>query len=318
MMNQVVKLRKYTAGIVFSILGLAGLHPFAAYAQGSCELTPTTQMKNLHSIEIPHNTPVNTVVYSSSFQRRYVATCTSGGYQTYTMLASQYSGKSPKIINGDAVFPTAITGIGVAVRVDGRPLNTNILTNHTEENLQSPDITIKLYKTGNTTSPSQTFSGDLLSYQVNSSAGTKVAGYYSLSGGPLSLTPCSLGYTGTLGVDMGTLFPGTLNGKGNTASPVSFKIPLDCDAGTRLNISFDAASTKGDGIIDLSNSTARGVGIKLMYNDAAVKFGQDTYIQTTQTGGIFNIPLTAAYTQTENDITPGSVSAVANFTVSYE
>jgi len=183
MKSQVVKLRKYTAGIVFSILGLAGLHPFAAYAQGSCELTPSTQMKNLHSIEIPHNTPVNTVVYTSSYQRRYVATCTSGGYQTIAMLATQYSGKPSKTINGDTVFPTAITGIGVAVRVDGRPLIGTILTNHTEENLQSPDITIKLYKTGNTTSPSQTFGGDLVSYQVVSSAGTKVAGYYTLGGG---------------------------------------------------------------------------------------------------------------------------------------
>jgi len=275
-------------------------------------------MKSLHAIEVPHNTPVNTVIYSSSYQKRNVATCTSGGSQIYALLSSLYAGKPTKTINGDIVFPTAITGIGIGVRIDGKPFNGSMAIDHTETNLMTPDITFKLYKTGNTTSTSQTFAGDLLKLQVYSSSGMKDAGFYSLSGGPLSLTPCSLGYSGTLGIDMGTLFPGTLNVKGDTASPVSFKIPLDCDAGTRLNISFEATSTKGDGIIDLTGSTARGIGIKLMYNDTAVKFGQDTYIQTTQTGGAVNIPLTAAYTQTEDDITPGAVNAVANFTVSYE
>jgi type 1 fimbria pilin len=37
-----------------------------------------------------------------------------------------------------------------------------------------------------------------------------------------------------------------------------------------------------------------------------------------QAQGDFNIPLSAAYIQTEDKITPGDANAVANFTISYQ
>lgn len=313
--------RKYFPWFGCIILCMAGLTPLSAYAlSGSCDVTQVNMDKYLHTIDVPHGTPVNAVIESGSFTTNFtVGRCSGGDYQTRLHLSDTYLARTPTTINGDNVFPTDIPGIGVAMKMNGISIGkTTAWATHYETTINTPTVTYKIYKTGNVKPGSQTFSGELLRFDVKSTQGEEVGAIYRLSGGPVSLTPCSLGYQGTLGIDMGTLFPGTLTGKGSTASPVGFNIPLDCDANTRLNISFQASSTYGDGVIDLTNSSARGLGIKLMLNDAPVKFGQASYVQTTSSNGRFNIPLTAAYAQTESDISPGTVNAVANFTVTFD
>lgn len=89
-------------------------------------------------------------------------------------------------------------------------------------------------------------------------------------------------------------------------------------AQTRVNINFDAKSSQGNGIIDLTAGGAEGVGIQLKLNSTPVIFNKTLFAAQATEQGAFNIPLTAAYIQTADDIAPCSANAVANFTVTYE
>lgn len=75
-----------------------------------------------------------------------------------------------------------------------------------------------------------------------------------------------------------------------------------------------------------SASTASGVGIQVRNGTTIIGYGPDSSAAgntnqwfVTQTGNAtVNIPLTARYVQTGNQVKPGTVKALATFTMSYQ
>lgn len=126
-----------------------------------------------------------------------------------------------------------------------------------------------------------------------------------------------------LNIDMGFAVASKFNGVGSTLNPVDFNLSLNCDAQTSVNVTLDNVTPLADaanGVLGLSSgSTAKGVGIQLLYNNAAVKFGSLINYGTTSTDGErVNIPFRAAYYQTSSAIQPGKVNATASFTMTYQ
>lgn len=109
----------------------------------------------------------------------------------------------------------------------------------------------------------------------------------------------------------------------STAGTTPFNIDLTCRSGATLEITFATNSpvTGRDGVISNSNGGGRatGVGVQLTRNDAGstpVRFGNAITVGATVDGAV-ELTYLARYYRTGN-VTPGTVSTQATFTLSYE
>ena len=124
-------------------------------------------------------------------------------------------------------------------------------------------------------------------------------------------------------VNMGIALLPKFNGVGSTINPVDFSIGLNCDEHTSVNIKLDNVSPLIDaknGVLGLnSDSTAKGVGVQLLYNNAPVQFGKVIkYGVTLSRGQVVNIPFRAAYYKASTKVQSGSANATASFTMTYQ
>lgn len=122
---------------------------------------------------------------------------------------------------------------------------------------------------------------------------------------------------------MGDVRRNTFTGVGHTGDPVQFFIPLNCNAGTRVNFKADAAtdSSGAPGVMAI-NSSGTGnatsvVGIKLTHLGAPLTFGATIPAGASTNDGMYNIPLIARYYQTNPNVTAGQANATATFTMTY-
>ncbi|HFO7034888.1 TPA: fimbrial protein [Escherichia coli] len=144
---------------------------------------------------------------------------------------------------------------------------------------------------------------------------------YFISGVNTSTVSCMV-QDNNLNVDMGFAIASKFNGVGSIQNPVNFNISLDCDSQTSVNITLDNISPLADtanGVLGLSStSTAKGIGIQLLYKDLPVKFGDMIhYTTTTPIEKFINIPFKATYYQTGKNIQAGKINATASFTMTY-
>lgn len=127
----------------------------------------------------------------------------------------------------------------------------------------------------------------------------------------------------TVGVELGRFKTIDFNGVGSAAPPSHFSIVMECDPdiGVNLTVSDANAINSGAGIIGLSASeqSAVGVGIQLMEADGLtpIVLGEEKEMLIS-TEGQNRINLSARYYQVDEQIQPGSVNAVANFSVRYK
>lgn len=221
------------------------------------------------------------------------------------------------------IFATGVQGVGMRIRINDVDLTT--ATSFTEYSATTganltrynPKIEVTLFKTG-TIVPGPMNLGNLLTVAKYSGTQFVDALSYNIASGVITQSSCELTGASAIPVNMGEVKGNDFNGKGSTLKPVEIKIPLQCDAGTRVNINLDATSSQGNGIIDLAKGGAEGVGIQLKVNDTPALFNRRIFIAEATEQGAFNIPLTAAYIQTDDIIRSGNVSAIANFTITYE
>lgn len=112
-------------------------------------------------------------------------------------------------------------------------------------------------------------------------------------------------------------------GPGSTAGGLDFVVPLQCDAGTRVNFQIDAApdSSGEPGVIQLdspgSAGVAHGVGIQLTQAGTPITLGAPKPLGTVAATGNFDVPMRASYYQTASAIEPGQANGTATFTLTY-
>jgi len=236
-------------------------------------------------------------------------------------------------------YPTGIAGIGARVGTTtnaGMRWWTNFLEPHSGVSSVSfmPDYSfvIELVKTGRITAPG-TLSGEVGRVTLVDHGG-QVPISVRLSGSVAvrPLVPSCVVNTKKIAVPMGSAAIATLNHDG-VGPGRDFAINLQCTGGTqgattRMFITLTDATNAGNrgNVLGLTpNSTAKGVGVRIMNQSTPVSFGPDSsaastpnqwFVTETGNRGV-DIPLTAHYVRTGN-VTPGTADAIATFTMSYQ
>lgn len=125
----------------------------------------------------------------------------------------------------------------------------------------------------------------------------------------------------TPSVSMGEVHVSHFNGVGSNAGSTGFTLGMNCDSSIKPTVTFTGISATSGTILTLNNpdatTTAKGVGLELLYGQQKVTLGNAVSLGTTQSG-INNYDFTARYVQTESNIQAGEANATANFTINYE
>ena len=119
-----------------------------------------------------------------------------------------------------------------------------------------------------------------------------------------------------------------LKNSNSTAGDTNFSIGLNCTAGSKVYVTLTDKNDVGNrgSVLTLDkSSTASGVGIEILMNQKAVKFGPDSPVAGTvnqmlvgdAAPSLTSIPFTARYISKGN-VKGGTVSATATFTMSYQ
>lgn len=129
----------------------------------------------------------------------------------------------------------------------------------------------------------------------------------------------------TIDVPFGKVSKSSFAGVGSISpdSKKSFQIQLDCDPISPIKITFigtqDASQTPG--AIALNNltdeSTAKGYAIQVKYKGAPIKLNQLIPIVEKNNVGQYNIPLEAAYIQTQSTTKAGKANGTLQFNLQY-
>lgn len=289
-----------------------------AMALGVCSYPSTQPQVTVNqNLTAQQDSPVGSTIATVTYNQQYkVAENCSGEYQM-TKLANTAAYPA----TGSMMYETGIDGVGVRIKIDGYNVTTTSYSTGGTGDGISPiylqDVVLYFVKTGEIT-PGTATPGKLATIEMKDNAGTKQV--FNLNMGSVTVKQASCEITGSsaIPVPMGDVMKEDFQGKNSTLTPQNINIPLQCSAGTKVNINFDAKSSEGNGIIDLTAGGAEGVGIQLKLNSTPVIFNKTLFVAQATEQGAFNIPLTAAYIQTSDTIKPGIANAVANFTVTYE
>lgn len=290
-----------------------------AMALGVCSYIASPVIKTVNrDFTVQQDAPVGSSLSTVSWTMQYkIAESCTGEYLT----ADAFNKSVFPSVNSSTVS-SGVPGIGIRVKINGTSLSTGAPsmgggTSYNSDPIYIQGIEVEFVKTGDVV-PGTVTSGKLANVLLEDKTGTQEVLVVNIGTVNVKQASCDITGSSAIPVPMGNVMLEDFNGKNSTLPPTEITIPLQCSADTRVNISFDAQSSLGNGIIDLAKGGAEGVGIQLKYKDTPVEFNKAIFVATATQQGVFNIPLTAAYIQTENTINTGVANAVANFTVTYE
>lgn len=320
----------------FVILALAATSLLSTQAYALCSASDVTVNFD-NNILIQRDEPVGAVLGTVTIS--HPVKCDAKGQTTaegswLIQLAPSNSDNGPSVLEG--VRNTNVEGIGLRWKnyssttgttstVTNGSLNLDTWNRGISQTGATFNDTFELVKTAMT--PKTDIVGPLtiaMQYSTPVSASFKRASLfkYFISAVNTRTVACEVLDT-HLNIDMGYTFATKFSGVGSTQNPVDFNLSLNCDAQTSVNVTLDNVSPLADavnGVLGLSSeSTAKGVGIQLLYNNAPVQFGTAIHYGTVATQGEnVKIPFRAAYYQTETALQPGTVNATASFTMTYQ
>jgi len=268
-----------------------------------------------------------------------IATCTYGGWRN-----SSLSTISNKIttINGRYIYQTSNPGIGFAFAFEPTSdfcTSAGIMWKSATSDLCSSnsftsDITLRgryhlqFYKLANIASTNNvTISSSAPSVYLADYSGSKVS-ILTLTTFNVTVPTCNLTSASTTSVNLPKIYSNNLDNIGTAFGSTPFSITVNCPNPTNLNITFtdnNNIGQTGNYLTPLASSTAKGLGIQLKYNGNIISFGPDSAEPGTTNQIVLNgnltssqtFPFTASYVRT-GTITPGTLSARATFTLSYQ
>lgn len=311
-----MKINKKTT-IISAALGAALLLPGWALAACTHTSGPGTGNLSFGTVTVQRDTPVGTVLATTSVTSNG-ATWNCTAIWGYTGTLTLYPTPSPA---GNSIHTTNIPGIGIRIIMGGSASSYLPFTLQRAPGgyYQGGTITAYLVKT----SASAVGSGNLTNGLLATISADGVITYNINLTGTNRIVPVACSVTNTaITVPMGNLPRNSFSGVGHQSDPVPFFVGLNCDSGTRVNITVDATadSSATPGVIALTSAgsagVASGVGIQLTYSGTPVTFGSQMPILTSP-GGVFNIPLIARYYQTLPTVQAGTANAQATFTMTY-
>ncbi|WP_240023688.1 fimbrial protein [Serratia marcescens] len=121
-------------------------------------------------------------------------------------------------------------------------------------------------------------------------------------------------------VNLGEINRRAFSGNGSIVGGTPFDITIDCNVNTKVDLEIKGQTISGNSqvlAINRSDQAAKGVGLLILHNGIPFALGSKINLLDTTLTGQNVIPFLAKFYQTEEQITPGEVNAVAQFTLSY-
>ena len=298
---------------------------------------------NFGTVIVQRDTPVGTVVATVSNNtlggRNNFIQCNAPGYTSQWAAGGAFA---PVVYNGETLYESGVAGLAFRVVTPGagsttgrygtRALPRQISNVACASSAPAAwyrlcggtwgSLRVQLVKIAATTGSGPFSSGSLVQALV---VGETPILDHTLSSGAVQTVACSV-TNNNIWVSMGDVKNTVFSGIGSSADSTDFKIDLNCDASTNVNLTLQpgnaGASAVANGVLNLdtpdTNHSARGVGVQMLYNGNPVVFGTRFRVATTSDDGAFAISLQARYLQTATTIRPGQATANATFTLTYQ
>lgn len=228
-----------------------------------------------------------------------------------------------------AIYPTGVDGIGYRLlHGDNSPSNYMYpfpccrLSSGTYD--FSVSTALQFVKTGPIANGRSLSSGRLARwlYERTASGNTASVQNYVLANRVTFVQAACRLNTANIAVTLPTVPSLSLPSVDATTGSTPFRINLTCSAGSRLNIMFDtdAAVPGKTGVIasTTGNGRATGVGVQIVDSGAVpVDFKREYLVGATPQGAL-ELTYNARYYRTGTAMQPGTISATATFTLSYD
>ncbi|GAB5094998.1 fimbrial protein [Caballeronia sp. HLA56] len=292
------------------------------------------------NVDVPVNSPVGAKIATKTASYDSLAGhqgIDCGGVSTTSTWNMSGAGAS-------GVYPTNIPGIGIRVYMWA---SSSYYTTPTSPTLLALSYSYSYnacagcnYGTGYlqvqvdlvVTGPISNFGVNALSYNVApwvvfSGGGSSINAANLTVSASLNIPACSV-TTSSIGVTLPMIsFGNAASGAARGATSIDLK--LNCAPGAKVAITLTDASNTANrsNVLSLqTGSTASGVGVQILYGGTVVSYGSDTsswgnnnqFFIGTSTGGSMDVPLSVQYVRTAGALVPGTVKALATFTMSYQ
>lgn len=234
--------------------------------------------------------------------------------------------------NGATVYKTNLGGVGLAMwgeTYTSGPLS--LLSATTTAGTYSGTLNYALIKTAATVSPGTVSISwsTTRGLQCLNTSGVTVKSpssvvNFDFTYVTITVPACYLSST-SINVPLGDVKRTTFTGVGSTSPAQNFTVPLVCSRATKVSMTLSpgasGAYNASTGIINLdtptSGKSATGVGIQLLYSNAAKALNTAFSVGSVTAAGNFNVPLSARYYQTATSVTAGQANGTATFTMTY-
>jgi type 1 fimbria pilin len=337
--------RKMCASTGLTALFLGVLMSVTLPAEAACTQTgdglKTFGLGAPYSVVIPRNASVGSVIatLTTGVGRSYIQCDAAGG-----TIGLSVPDKGGRDYIPNAIEPTDTPGIGYTVTSTGvinGDWTTRAHVTQKDVSQNGIQITVKLIKTGPITlsSTGKVFpvsgpSGSLNWVGIypdgapySNWAAVRWQGVF----GSVSLidSGCTVAIP-SIAVPLPTTTIGQLNRMDPNAGLKAFNIGVNCEsAGTRVGITMTDNNNPGNTSNKLSlstGSTATGVQLQILNNGTPINFGLDSatignagsFDIGTSSVGQMNVPLAVRYVKTADSVTPGTINALATFTLNYQ
>lgn len=325
-------LRKINKFILFILLSL-----FYAQAHASCnEIDYVFTIPDLNFNL--NNIPLQGKIGNEIISPEQSITCTERWD-----IANRYiydpGNKSSQIL-GRAIYPTSVPGIGYAVGLE--PTNFCTTTTYWVKfqtcMVAGSQLTLKfkihlqLFRIGTISNANNItiFRNNFLLVELysNDTGGGYANIYQSSIPFNMKVNTCSVQSSSIINVNLPTISANVFPNVNSVYGRVPFSLTVNCANTTNLNITFTDNNNIGQTTSILrpsSTSTAKGIGVQLQYNGNNISFGPDSaepgttnqIVLNNNLTGIQTFPFAASYVRT-GTVTPGTFSAKATFTLSYQ
>ncbi|WP_170265344.1 fimbrial protein [Comamonas kerstersii] len=304
------------------------LYPSVVLAQGEI-VAPSNITFQMPSITIPRDMKVGTVLnetFDLGLMQSKNVTC------PFLQSAEVYGALAPGFTN---VYKTNVPGVGVRFGITkGWNGGYYIAPNSVTANVYQPNSSSQQYRRVQYVVIDQVGQGTInqTPYMIVTYSGTcfPTASYRAdIKEGVSVITPhtCAV-LSNRVNVTLPDVQAIDLKNANSTAGDTNFSIGLNCTAGSKVYVTLTDKNDVGNrgSVLTLDkSSTASGVGIEILMNQKAVKFGPDSPVAGTvnqmlvgdAAPSLTSIPFTARYISKGN-VKGGTVSATATFTMSYQ
>lgn len=338
---------------VVLVLLLVGLAPLSSRAAITCGTGNVNKVFAAGTLSIPVNSAVGSTAGTLApgtfqFSCRFLSTSSPTNVTSATLYADLKT-TAPLVAGFSDVYQTGIAGLGVRYSFDSTDCNaSHVVLANGAVRLSCPfsgpldgpympanvTVTASLIITGAIASGA---SGFVSAPAVTIGFATSDQGgywnqsplYTGSATGVLIHATCSVNES-NVGVSMPEVNTRAFeSGVGAVAGPQAFSLSLICSSGSKVLITLTDSVNPANRSTTLalaSGSSAQGIGVQLVNSSGtAVAFGPDSatpgnanqWTVGSSPDGTLQIPLTARYVRT-GTVAPGSVKALATFTMSYQ